>query len=53
MSTGISAATMHRSVYERFEAKDVVQYDARAPYRVPPGMWLEFARRDLQQLEII
>ena len=33
--SGISTATMHRSVYERFEAPAVVQYDVEAEYR--PG----------------
>jgi hypothetical protein len=31
--TGISEATMHKSVYARFAAKNVVQYDVIAPYR--------------------
>jgi hypothetical protein len=31
--TDQSTATMHRSVYERFEAPEVVQYDIAAPYR--------------------
>ncbi len=31
--TGMSAATMHKSVYARFEARNVVQYDVMAPYR--------------------
>jgi hypothetical protein len=32
-TTGISVATMHKSVYERFAAAKVVQYDAAAEYR--------------------
>ena len=31
--TGISSATMHKSVYARFAAAQVVQYDVAAPYR--------------------
>jgi hypothetical protein len=31
--TGISEATMHKSVYARFAAEQVVQYDVIAPYR--------------------
>jgi len=31
--TGISAATMHSSVYERFDLKSVLQYDTNSRYR--------------------
>jgi hypothetical protein len=31
--TGISVATMHKSVYARFAAEQVIQYDLAAPYR--------------------
>jgi hypothetical protein len=33
MATGITSATIHRSVYARFAAKEVVQYDQMAAYR--------------------
>jgi hypothetical protein len=33
VKTGISSATMHKSVYARFAAAQVVQYDLAAPYR--------------------
>ena len=33
LNTGISFATVHKSVYARFAAAEVVQYDVAAPYR--------------------
>ncbi len=38
-------------VEQGFEVHSIDNFAAGR--RVPPGMWLEFARRDLQQLEAI